>query len=100
MDTTTAEDSALSVALLREAIEGAAIAGWAAVNDWDGHSTARITEIGGTVHSIDLAVVRHGMASMRRADSTELRIADPTRIDSHLADHVVQYGLFGWIVYR
>ncbi|MDN5758801.1 MAG: hypothetical protein L0H59_09745 [Tomitella sp.] len=93
--------------ILRQAIEGGGLVGWATVEEWDGVANARITERGGSVHVLDGAVARRGVASILAdddyGDAEDLEILssqDADCIDGALADAVVQVGLFGQVVYR
>jgi hypothetical protein len=93
--------------VLREAIEGGGLAGWATVDLWDGVATARITETGDTVHIVDESVAQRGICAILLDDDVHhahtreaLRADNPRLIDGEVADTIVQFGLFGWIVYR
>ncbi|MGN5240271.1 MULTISPECIES: hypothetical protein [unclassified Rhodococcus (in: high G+C Gram-positive bacteria)] len=93
--------------ILREAIEGGGVAAWATVEEWDGVATARITETGGTIHIIDGSVAQRGISTILLDDDAHyahtrdaVRAENPRLIDGDVADAIVQFGLFGWIVYR
>lgn len=93
--------------ILRQAIEGGGLVGWARVDEWDGVSKARIIEAGGTVHVLDAAVAERGITALladdgdRDPDEVDALVSqDPDLVDGDLADSVVQFGLFGRIVYR
>jgi hypothetical protein len=93
--------------IIREAIEGCGICRWARVDHWEGQGAARITGHGGSPHVIDEQLVRRGVASIlldQRQASPDTVAALTTnavdRVDSYVADEVVQIALFGQLLFR
>jgi len=89
-------------AVLRAAIESGGVAGWADIEHWDGHGHADIVECGGSGHVVDVGVVRRGFEVLLADTARDRNDRDVTvagDVDEDLADTVVQFGLFGRLVY-
>lgn len=86
----------LATRVLIEAVEGCGIRHWAGVDEWDGWTRARITDLGGEGFVVDRATVTPPLVAHLRVHPD----LDQREIDGYLADEFVQLGLFGLVIYR